>query len=57
MRFTTLLTKLRQKIRNIFIPEIMVGGRGHHKPNRKERRTAEALARKQSRKHKRRTKQ
>ena len=48
-------SKLWMKIRNIFAPDIMVGVSEHRQPvNRKERRAAASIARKNSRKQHRR---
>lgn len=56
MKFMNWLTTLRRKLRNIFFPELMVGRIGRSPVNRKERRAAEAIARKHSRNVKKETK-
>lgn len=46
-------SKLWRRVRNVFVPEIMVGVREHRQPvNRKERRAAASIVRKQSKRGK-----
>jgi len=50
MRF---IKKMWRKIKNVFVPEVMVGGTRRQPVNRKERRAAASITRKQSTKARR----